>query len=167
MGKPVGFGRDATGQEDRTMTFDEIRTELMMQHTHLRVLIERAHGMLALADPSEEAQAELRAHLVVLAARLFEHNRREEKLLRGVLSTMDAWGDAREEIMNESHEAEHADVHAALIGAGVTSERPVDLGGVVSLVLDRVLLHMAREEKTFLHPEVLHDGGPALEQSSG
>jgi hypothetical protein len=86
------------------MNLDDIRTELTVQHTNLRQMIEEVRG---LAQDSKPTGGELRARVDELGEMLREHNRREEELLRGILATIDAWGPIREEIMREHHVTEH------------------------------------------------------------
>lgn len=111
-------------------------------------------------------RGELRACLDRLSLLLRAHNGREEELLREILSTVDAWGPARAEIMGEQHVAEHAELSAILGDAKATSDTAIADGGLV-LALDRLLEHMVREEKAFLGEDVLRDDSIDVDQFSG
>ena len=95
-----------------------------------------------------------------LASALRAHNLCEERLLKGVLVTADAWGPARAEIMDERHAAEHGELHAALVVTTFNPER-------VGQLLDRLLEHMAYEEQTFLSEDVLRDDTIVIDAFGG
>ena len=93
---------------------------------------------------------------------LREHNEEEERLLRDVIRTADAWGPARVEIMDERHVREHSELDSALSGA----ERAQD-ARQVSAVLDRLLEHMAFEEEVLLDENLLQDVAVATDGFGG
>jgi hypothetical protein len=148
------------------MNAAEIRDELLSQHANLRQIIDEVHRSAGVGSAGAGTDVEVAAHVVRLARMLREHNRREEALLRGVLGSVDAWGPVREEIMNEEHVAEHEELGAALCsatagpGVGMTGAALIDL-------LERVLEHMAREERIFLDADVLREDAILGDQCSG
>ena len=144
----------------------EIRKELMEQHANLRLIIDEARRAVGRARESVSMRADLRACVGRLSLGLRTHNLREEDLLARILSTVDAWGPARAEIMNEQHVAEHAELCAVLVDANATSDTGIG-DGVLVAVLDRLLEHMACEEKAFLGEDVLRDDGAVVDQFSG
>lgn len=143
------------------MNLQPIRGELLAQHTHLRRRIEAVRAALGRWRGVESP--ELRALVSELAESLRAHNQREEELLHGVLSKVDAWGPVREELMDEGHAAEHQELAAALFDP----EALRDDGRVLVAILGRVMDHMAREEKTFLSEALLCGEGAVAEQFSG
>jgi hypothetical protein len=145
------------------MNLDDIRTELTAQHTNLRRMIEEAR---MLAHDSQPTSGELRARVEELYETLREHNRCEEDLLRGILANIDAWGPAREEVMREHHVKEHRELGMALTAPDTLSEEGIACGTLLG-ILDRILEHMAHEERTFLNESLLHDHGVVVEQFSG
>jgi hypothetical protein len=148
------------------MNQNEIRSELREQHAGLRTMIEEARQAMGRAHESESMRGELRACVGRLSLGLRIHNLREEELLQGILSGVDAWGPARVQIMTEQHVAEHAELGVVLTDANATSDAGI-AGGVVLAVLERLLEHMACEEKAFLGDDVLRDDGVVVDQFSG
>ena len=133
------------------MDATQIRTQLLTQHAELRVLIEQAHAAIEHGSMSEpKGDKALVASVDRLASALRAHNACEEQLLKGILATVDAWGPARAEIMDERHTAEHKELHAQLVDASLDREQ-------VRRLLDRLLDHMAYEEKSFLNEDVLRE----------
>ncbi len=137
------------------MTPSEIRDELLAQHARLRSLMDEVRHVAERAARGEPVGGELREGVSRVAEVLREHNQREEDLLRAIIPTVDAWGPARAEIMDETHQREHDDLHQALLGVG---ERPHAFAGAgVRALFDRILEHLAREEKIFLAEELLKE----------
>jgi hypothetical protein len=143
----------------------EIRTELLAQHERIRARVLEARGKLDewQAEPPArgELREELNGRLAALIGVVLEHNAREEELLRDVLPTVDAWGPARAEIMLEEHTREHDALYKALLDAFGVAGGAAAHGArdEISALLDRMLEHMAREEKICLTEEVLRDDG--------
>ena len=145
------------------MTPSQIRIELLRQHEEIREAITATRSA---ATRSPVDLHGLRTSALRLADRLRRHNLDEEELLQAVLSTADAWGPMRIEIMNEQHVAEHEQLWSALLEVGSTSE--VDaLRQIVLGAIDRVLGHMAREETVYLSEDVLRDDAVVIDQCSG
>jgi predicted ThiF/HesA family dinucleotide-utilizing enzyme len=140
-----------------------MRTELLGQHQGLRALIEETRQAL-LGDDATKRPA-LRECIGRLGAALRAHNAREEMLLRELLHSVDAWGPARVEIMDETHVEEHDGLLRALLGAtgGATPESAAE----VTRVLDRLEKHMAREEEIILAENVLRDDNVVIDYIGG
>jgi hypothetical protein len=138
------------------MNLESIRNELSAQHAHLRALIEELR--LAMW-----ANGDIASPLEKVASALHAHNHREEELLRGILLTIDAWGGARAAIMGEEHLMEHEELAALVSAPGRLGEGHAAL----EETLNRVLGHMAREEKIFLNEALLQDDTVVVEQFSG
>src|ERR1035438_395345 len=114
------------------MTLSQIRAELLQDHRRLCAMIDTARQVADRGTAGERIADELRGEIIRLADALRTHNLREEKLLRNVLPSVDAWGCARAEIMTEEHVLEHQELFAALLGI---QRRPVDFAkpGVAKL----------------------------------
>lgn len=115
----------------------------------------------ALAERSvkgEDVRDPLHHALVHLASLLRAHNQREEELMKDVFPTLDAWGPIRKEIMLEEHVEEHQQVVDALMTASSAPDA-VEAAKKTIKLFDRLLGHMAREEKVFLSEDVLSDEG--------
>jgi len=132
------------------MTLSEIRAELLGQHAGLRSLVGELRPLAEKLRRGEATGDALREGIVRLASAFSEHSAREEALLRHIIPTVDAWGAVRAEIMDETHQKEHAELERAL-------RIPKLAGNVVSELFDRILEHMEVEERSFLGEDVLRD----------
>jgi hypothetical protein len=143
------------------MDTNQIRIQLLRQHAELRALIGQvraAIGAPAMRGPKDDD--DLVEKVDALAGALQAHNACEERLLEGILSTVDAWGPVRAEIMNERHVAEHKELHAELVDPSLDTKS-------VSRVLDRLLEHIEYEEQSFLNEEVLREDCVVIDASGG
>ena len=147
------------------MTPSEICAELLEQHAELRRMVDRArpcsdpacHDALTVQDRLREMR--------LLAYAVQRHNQREELLLRDLLLTVDAWAQARAEVMTDEHVREHEAFYRGLLATpGVAFEFAK---GDVDRVLDALLSHMAHEEQAFLNDRVLRDDFVAVAQFGG
>jgi hypothetical protein len=140
---------------------NQIRTQLLTQHAELRALIEEVRAAKGRARGGEPRGGDVLIALVDrLASALQAHNLCEERLLKGILVTVDAWGPARVEIMDERHSAEHKEIHAELLEASFEPER-------IDHLLDQLILHMAHEERAFLNDEVLREDSILIDAFGG
>jgi hypothetical protein len=135
------------------MSPSEIRAELLAQHAALREMIKVTRRVAEAAQRGEAARDELEQEVIRLGQALGRHNLREEELLRSVILGEDAWGWARGEIMTAAHVHEHEEIYAALRGVPATLDEFAGAG--VQMLLDRVLEHMALEERAFLTEDAL------------
>ena len=148
------------------MNQNAIRDELLEQHATLRGMIEDVRRSACHPHESDAMRSDLHDHMRRLAVAFHVHNLHEEDVLKGLLTTVDAWGPVRQEIMSEEHVAEHVELYAALTDMSMTSrsaivDRPLVAG------LNRILAHMAREEIAYLCEDVLRDDGVIVNQFSG
>jgi Hemerythrin HHE cation binding domain len=143
-----------------------IRDELLDQHSGLLELIERTSRATQRWIRGEAAPEAVHGHLARLAEALRTHNAREEDLLRGVLTNIDAWGHARAEIMGEEHIKEHHELYSALLDAAAGSDARVTERHLHEL-RERMLAHMAREEEAFLREDVLRADAVSVDSFSG
>ncbi len=146
------------------MKKSEIREALLTEHAQLRRRIEEVRSTLQLRG--RERRVAVRASAERLAHDVHEHCLNEERLLRGLLHDVDAWGPVREEIMTEGHQAEHREIVAAVVEAIGVCDASVE-SGVLSRILDRILDHMSREEAVLLGKDVLSDDGPPSDAFTG
>jgi hypothetical protein len=142
----------------------EIRRELLAQHEQIRRMTEVTQTIAEGAQKGA-SEGDLTKCLARLDQAVRAHNAREEELLRDLVRTADAWGDARLAVMDEEHMRAHARLEAAVRGVPTLSR---GLGGVGVVAMVRLLReHMDREEAVFLNAEVLNDDLVATEQSDG
>lgn len=139
-----------------TMSASKIRTELLEQHSEIRMRADEVRAAMDKLRKGEAARDLLRSALARLAEAVRRHNQREEELLRDVIPHVDAWGPARAEVMSEEHGKEHQELYAALVEAGATPDGAAAIG-IVAKLLERMQEHMAIEEKILLSEDVLHD----------
>jgi hypothetical protein len=141
----------------------QMRAELVKQHAEIRAGVKAVRAMMR-RMPSEAVKVEkLRTALAELAGRVEAHNRQEHDLLHEFLSTVDAWGAVRNEIMDETHDKEHAEIQDALGKAAGALD-----GEILSRVagaFDLLEEHMRLEEKTFLGADVLRDDDAPVDSS--
>ena len=143
------------------MDTNQIRIQLLAEHAELRALIEQTRSAIDRRLTHEPAESHgLAARIDCLASALHAHNEHEERLLNGFLATVDAWGPARAEIMNERHAAEHKELHAELLDASLDLER-------VAAILDGLLEHMQYEEQAFLNEDVLREDSIVINAFGG
>jgi hypothetical protein len=147
------------------MTPNEIRAELLEQHAELRKMVDRARPC---SDPACHDGLTVQDHLRemrLLAYAVQRHNQREEHLLRDLLLTVDAWAQARAEVMTDEHVREHEAFYRGLLA---TPGAPFELAkGDINRVLDALLNHMDHEEQAFLNDRVLRDDFVAVESFGG
>ena len=140
------------------MTLDEIRDELLLEHAGLRRRLETTGEATRRWSRGDGSGEQARAALAALADALRTHNLHEERGLRDVLRTVDAWGRAREGIMDEAHVREHHDTLDELVRLGQARD-PVKAFEQFEAFDARMRGHMAWEEKSFLNASVLRDDG--------
>lgn len=147
------------------MTHSQIRTELLEQHAELRKMVDIARACADRACDSANVTDDLVTAIRLLADAVRRHNRREEHLLRNLIATIDAWGQARADLMTDEHVREHDALHGALHGMTHT---PSEFAGAgMQLMLDQLLEHMAREERAFLNERVLRDDVVTIDPFGG
>lgn len=153
------------GERVKPMTHSQIRTELLEQHAELRKMVDAARVCADRASDGAKVTDDLVTAIRLLADALQRHNRREEQLLRKLIATVDAWGQARADLMTDEHVREHDALHGALLGMTRT---PSEFAGAgMQLLLDQLLGHMAREERAFLNERVLRDDVVAIDPFGG
>jgi len=131
-----------------TKTLSEIRKILMEEHADIRAQIEETRTATASSDTARQ-----RSCLARLASTMQLHNAAEEAALKAILPSIDAWGPLRQKTMLDEHLAEHAELYATLVEASST----VESAGAIVKLLDKMLVHIAHEEKEFLGAELLTD----------
>lgn len=135
-------------------TLVEIRTTLLQEHTDIRGHINETRSATARWEGKEADYEAVRGCLARLANAIRMHHTSEEEALRSVLPSLDPWGPIRTEVMFEGHVAEHSELYATLVEASTAVDPAVASASIVKL-LDKVLAHMAHEEKVFLCEDVL------------
>jgi hypothetical protein len=147
------------------MTPSQILSLLLADHSSLREMVRETRRVADLARQGAPVTDDLLESLSAMAASLRAHSAREEELLHGLLRSVDAWGPARAEIMDEEHVEQHSALHGAIVRIPNT---PGEFAGAgVAELLDQLLEHMEREERAFLNPQVLRDDEPLPDSMSG
>ena len=89
-------------------------------------------------------------------AALLAHNAYEDRELHAILPKIDAWGEIRDALVDERHTAEH-DAIGVGIRAAASHFSAGEIADRTEEVIAQLLGHMDREEREFLHAEVLRD----------
>jgi hypothetical protein len=138
------------------MALIEIRETLLSQHRAVRAKVEEARARATRAPAGEGTSDALRECLQALVNQLDNHNAYEERALKEILPSVDAWGPVRLDVMTAEHIEEHRNLSAALLDAAARDDRAAGAAEVVRL-LDAMLQHMVREEEIILAADVLTD----------
>jgi hemerythrin-like domain-containing protein len=143
----------------------KIRRIVMGEHDHLRGNIRALQDMLPEAAKGKtEALATAKEDLNEMLAIFLRHIEHEEKILRPVLETIDAWGAVRKARMDEEH-AEQRVLVMRLAAIDPTPD-PVTWTREVGEFLQTLLADMVDEEKTCLSPNLLRDDVVVVDGSS-
>ncbi|MDP1918124.1 MAG: hemerythrin domain-containing protein [Myxococcales bacterium] len=139
-----------------TLENSKVRRIILVEHEGLRIGLRALDGVLeqvALGEVSalKSAQEQVQA----LLQTFIRHVEHEERILRPILETVDAWGAARVKSMDEEH-AEQRKVVSRLAELDPVSD-PAAWARQVRTFGDELLRDMADEEKTCLSPDVLRD----------
>lgn len=148
------------------MTPAETRDELLAEHADLRRHLDVVRHAMAAWLEGRDSRNAVRDAMTALADTLRRHNQHEERAATETVRTIDAWGPARVEIMEEAHVREHRELYDALVAVGAA---PYAQDGARALAAfgDRFLEHMAREEAAFLNASVLRDDDVSIDAQDG
>jgi hypothetical protein len=135
------------GEAFAMTTLREIRATLLTQHAGIRARIAETREAITTTDDER-----LRQCLGRLADAFRTHNVAEEDALKSVLPTIDAWGKERRDVMLSEHVNENSELYSALVENSTAST-----AAHVATLLDRMVEHMAVEERTFLGADLLTD----------
>jgi len=139
-----------------TLENSKIRRIILVEHEGLRIALRAVEGLLDRAAQGDVAALKAAHEQVQALLESFtRHVEHEERLLRPVLQTIDAWGPARVQSMDEEHAAQRA-VVSALAALDAISDPAGWVRQVRAFSAD-LLRDMAEEEKTCLSPKVLRD----------
>ncbi len=137
---------------------DEIRRELLQQHSELRAMLDVIETIAKRARSGDHDPGDLWGCVARLSEAIHAHSKREEALLEGLIPSVDPFGDARVAIMDEEHKMAHERLDAAILGIPSLSS---GLAAVAVIALVRLIReHMDREEAAFLNEHVLRDEAP-------
>ncbi len=146
------------------MTPGEIRDQLIAQHDGLRARIDAARLASEKWACGEVPPSHVRKALSELADALRAHNLHEERALQELIRSMDPWGPALEELMDDGHVREHRNMLDAL--AQVSDARdPREGGRQLEKFCERVLDHMTWEERALLNVSLGDDESIDAERS--
>ncbi len=148
------------------MTPSQIRDELLSQHQGLRGRLEVTRAVVERWAKGEVPQAHVRTELAGLSDALRNHNLVEERTLRELIRSVDAWGPVRVEIMDEAHIGEHRDLFDALHAMSL-ADSPHEAAQELERFRTRLLQHMDKEEAGFLNASVLRDDVVAIDAQDG
>lgn len=134
----------------------QVLGELVRQHAMLRAQMDECEALADRLDAGRGDVGALVRGVASLRAAFEAHNQFEEQVLRPILRSLDAFGEARIEHMF----ADHVDEHRALRGRldGPTAE--------LRATLYELRAHLAGEERYFLSARILRDDVITVEGTS-
>lgn len=140
------------------MTIDnsKIRRIILVEHEGLRIGLRAIDALLdRVAKGDVASMKDAHQQFQNLLQSFIRHIEHEERVLRPVLETIDAWGPARVASMDEEHTAQRAEVKRLAAVEAVND--PAKWANEVRAFTHALLIDMADEEKTCLSPDVLRD----------
>jgi hypothetical protein len=144
----------------------EIHDELLSQHENLRAHVDASRLAAERWVRGEVNRSHVRDELARLADALRSHNLREERALRELMRSIDAWGPVREHIMDDEHVSEHREMLDTLIQVGQAQD-PGEGSRELEKFSTKLLAHMTWEEKSFLNATVLRDDLVSIDAQGG
>lgn len=139
-----------------SLEHSKIRRIILVEHEGLRIGMRGIESKLDLvASGDVGAIKETHQALQTLLETFVRHIEHEERILRPVLQTVDAWGPARVASMDEEHTTQRKQV-TRLAQLDAVSD-PAKWAREVRAFATELLADMADEEKTCLSPDVLRD----------
>ena len=149
------------------MNLSEIREKLLDQHANLRQIAGRADGLLEQVRQKKAGAKEALHNIAAeLESAFSRHNQEEEMLLKDIISTIDAWGPTRHDLMDYHHTVEHAVLRTTLSVALKESDA-MAAADRFEQVLHHLLDHMREEEEHILNANVLCDDCCTIDSFSG
>ncbi len=149
------------------MTLNELRMRILSEHVQLREALEttlekvqragaRRSGVLPPA-PRREVQ--------FLVEVLLTHIELEDRELVPVLQEIDAWGEERARRVKVEHEAHRAALRK--LSQLAQSATGPELLEAAEGLFKSLLIDMAEEDRTVLHPDLLRDDVVSIGQTDG
>lgn len=137
--------------------FDGLRDELLARHAELRAAVDDIRSAVERVRHGVATPDVLKLSLGQLADTLRKHCLHEDEVLHDVIPKVDAWGDVRAELLGEEHAVEAREFNEAL-GATRSTDDVEEVVAITLECVDRLLRHMAREERYVIAADVLCDG---------
>lgn len=139
-----------------TLENAKIRRIVLVEHEGLRIGLRAIESLLDRVGGGDvSALKQAHQEFGQLLESFIRHIEHEERILRPVLETIDAWGKARVASMDEEHAAQRKEVNR-LAGLDAIAD-PAKWANEVRAFQKALLDDMADEEKTCLSPDVLRD----------
>lgn len=131
----------------------EVRRTVLAEHRRIRNALddlqELAHGGGSTAQLQQACQQ--------LLPSLLDHIDLEDRILVPALREADAFGDVRVDMLAQHHEAQRAELRAAIDALGQPGiDRAAVIAAVRKLVYD-LQIDMAQEDRDLLSPDILRD----------
>jgi hypothetical protein len=142
----------------------KIRGIILTEHVGLRLDLEELDALLEPGSNGAAAYDRARALLAELLHSFLEHLEHEERILRPILATVDAWGAARVDAMDLEHTQQRAWVSRLTQLDAVRD--PDAWAREVRAFSSTLLADMDEEERTCLSAAVLRDDIVAIDAVS-
>jgi len=133
-----------------------MRDDLLARHAELRSAVDDVRAAVYRVREGVASTADLQHALGRLADTLRAHCAHEDEVLGDVIRTIDAWGDARAEVLEDEHTRECRELDEAVAQADATTDAE-RLFMLTIHCIERLLEHFSREERFVLAEDVLSD----------
>lgn len=133
-----------------TDSASSVRKIILDEHTQIKNMIGVIENLLLTKQDSKTKNA-----VEEFTQYFLRHLATEEKILRPVLATIDAWGAVRAEKLSKEHVEQSNDLKR--ISALVREKTLVEYGTELTSVLANIKLDIEIEEKDFLSSDLLRD----------
>ena len=134
----------------------EIRNELLARHAELRAAVSEVRVAVHQVRDGSVESCELERALINLGETLRAHCLHEDELLADLIPKVDAWGDARAELLSNAHAWERRELDDALLQTRESDDIERVLAITVGCI-ERLLEQFAREERFGLAAAVRSD----------
>jgi hypothetical protein len=158
----------AAKKEGPTMLPSEIRSQILQDHERIRV------GLAAMHEAAETAQAgacgalgRLREETERFGARFLRHLDLEEAVLVPALREVDAWGEARADLILNEHAVQRITIRTLVDDLRAPRVDVRRAGAAIRRLAEDLAADMEHEEATLLHEDLLRDDVVSLDSFGG
>ena len=143
----------------------EVRRIILEEHAQLRSKLAEMEGaMIKVSGRQGGAEQEMLNHLLQFNQMFLDHIALEEKILRGILKTVDAWGEIRVKNMDEEHSRQRGQIQDLV--KMMNEKSPSGYLNYLRDFVEELYRDMAIEEQDCLSADVLRDDVISINASS-
>ncbi len=145
----------------------EVREQILAEHRRVLSLLDSTERCASLVAEGRGDESELRRLAHVLEQVLGELIDEESEILEPQLRDVDAWGDLRARQLERSHRRQRALLATVREIAQARGVEPHMLGAQMLRTIAGIRADLQKEERRFLHPDLLRDDLVIVAQSDG